>query len=288
MTINFLSKMCVVGELILMGFFTARGQSDPGTAISQMIDSEIAFSRMAESKNTRDAFLHFLSDSAVTFGERPRVGKEHLLNQQVDSTWLLWFPLYADISVSNDFGYTYGPWEYRNAKREALTDLTPVAAGHFLSVWRKESSGWKVALDIGVNHPPRTYSKDERRIVSSKHTGQVSHPGDLKSVLAMEKEFIDAFRTHAVNAYKKHITGHTKFFRSGLMPFPYEKIKQDNVAYELINGEISASGDLAFVYGTAKWSREETPAENQDASYVRIWKKEGPHWKIVADVLSDR
>jgi ketosteroid isomerase-like protein len=281
-------KIPIIMLMMIASALTGYSQSDAGSEISQMIDSEFSFSAMAEQKNTRDAFLYFLSDSAVTFGERPRVGKDHLIRQEVDSTWLLWFPLFADIAVSKDFGYTFGPWEYRKAKRESLTDLTPVATGHFLSVWRKEDNQWKVALDIGIGHPAHIYSKDERHINSPKHVSHISHPGDLKSLMEMERQFIHEFQTHAVNAYKKHITGQTKFFRSGVRPFTYEKIKQDNVAYEFINGEISRSGDLAFVYGSARWSREETPAENHDASYVRIWKKEGLAWKIVADVLSER
>jgi ketosteroid isomerase-like protein len=288
MTPDILSKNFLLSALFLICVSTVHGQTEVRTAISEMVDSEIAFSAMARSHNTRDAFLHFLSDSAVTFGERPRVGKDHLLKQDADSSWLFWFPLYAEISASNNFGYTYGGWEYRNAKQGTVTDLTPVATGQFLSVWKKEGDQWRVALDVGIDHPSHTYSKEERKVFLSKHVSHVLHPGDLSSVLETEKQFIHEFQTHAVNAYKKHITGNTKFFRSGLMPFSYEKIKQDNVAYDLINGEISPSGDLAFVYGTARWSREETPAENHDANYVRIWKKDGTQWKIVADLLSDR
>jgi ketosteroid isomerase-like protein len=253
--------------------------------VNMLANAELAFSKMAGDKNTRAAFMFFMSDSVVTFGEYPRVGKDHLLSQEPNETLLSWYPVYADVSASHDFGYTFGPWEFRSTRN----DQAPAATGHFISVWRKENDTWKVALDIGIEHPYKQFSVEEKQLSSPKHThSHVKHPGSVETIITMEKQFIHEFSTNATSAYKKHITGHTKFFRSGLLPFTFEKIRQDNVAYSLIDGQISPSGDMAFVYGTAQWSREETPAENQQASYMRIWKKEGGTWKIVADVLTAR
>ena len=278
--------MLATAALLIMSVGNAQNATDDyHTRLNVMVDAERAFSKMSFDKNTRDAFLFYMSDSVITFGERPRLGKEHLLAREPNETLLAWYPVYADISASHDFGYTFGPWEYRNSR----TDQAPAATGHFLSVWRKENGTWKVALDVGVDHPFQEFTAEYKKLDAPKHThSHVKHPGGTETILAVEEQFIRDFQTHALTAYKKHVTGHTKFFRSGLLPFPFEKIKQDNVAYRLLDGLISPSGDMAFVYGTAQWSREETPAENQEANYVRIWKKDGSAWKIVADVLTAR
>jgi hypothetical protein len=43
----------------------------------EMIAAELAFVRMASQQNTRDAFIFFLSEDAVTFGEDVRIGKKY-------------------------------------------------------------------------------------------------------------------------------------------------------------------------------------------------------------------
>lgn len=273
---------------LLVLTITAQAQSatdDYHDNLKVMVDAELAFSKMAYDKNWRDAFIHFMSDSVVTFGEHPRQGKDHLFAQPVDGSLLQWYPVYADISASHDFGYTFGPWEFKNQR----TDGTPVANGHFISVWKKENENWKAILDIGVDHEAQVYSEEQKKLGSPKHLhSHVHHPATVAMIVNMEKQFIHEFQTHANAAYKKHIIGHTKFFRSGRLPFEFDKIKQDNVAYSMLDAVIAPSGDMAFVYGTAQWSREETPAEILPANYVRIWKKDGTIWKIVADVLSAR
>jgi ketosteroid isomerase-like protein len=287
---KYLIKPCLILIFASIVFITADVVAQTATDdyhdhLRIMVEKELAFSKMSADVNTRDAFIEHMSDSVVTFGEHPRIGKEHLFARQADSSSLIWYPVYADISASHDFGYTFGPWEYKNSR----TDSNPVATGHFLSVWRKENGVWRVALDIGIDHPSQTYTAEQKKLGSPKHTHtHLKHPATTDVIMKMEKQFIQEFRTHADAAYRKHITGHTKFFRSGLAPFEFQKIKQDNVAYNPMGGEVSPSGDMAYVYGTAKWSREETPAENQPANYVRVWKKDGANWKIVADLLSDR
>ena len=64
---------------------------------------------------------------------------------------LLWTPLGADISVSGDFGYTYGTFEF-HAKDK---DGKPVVQyGKYTSIWKQQKDGsWKVVLDMGNASP---------------------------------------------------------------------------------------------------------------------------------------
>jgi hypothetical protein len=51
-----------------------RGQTFNDSDLQSLIDAERAFSKMAETHSTPEAFYEFLSDSAVTFGKDPRIG----------------------------------------------------------------------------------------------------------------------------------------------------------------------------------------------------------------------
>ena len=60
---------------------------------------------------------------------------------------LTWTPVGADISASEDLGYTYGTYEFRSKDK----DGKPVVDhGKYTSIWKKQRDGsWKVVLDMG-------------------------------------------------------------------------------------------------------------------------------------------
>lgn len=112
----------------------AKAQDPSHLRNSSLVQAELDFIRMAAEKNTRDAFLAFLADDAVTFGPQGvRIGKEHLRKQKADSSWLWWTPVFTDIASDGSFGFNTGPWEYRVNRQ----DEKPVATGHFVTVWEK-------------------------------------------------------------------------------------------------------------------------------------------------------
>ena len=115
-----------------------------------LVEVEEAFAQMAKEKNTRDAFLAFFADDVVTVGKEPRIGKEYLLMQTPNESWLNWWPVYSFLCTSGDFGFNTGPWEFRNSR----SDEKPVAFGHFVTVWKKVNGEWKAAIDMGISHAP--------------------------------------------------------------------------------------------------------------------------------------
>ena len=80
--------------------------------------TEQAFSKMAEEKNTRDAFLAFIADDGLLFRPGAVNGKkwmlEHPAPRSTDKKPLLaWQPSFAGMSASGDMGFTTGPWEFK-------------------------------------------------------------------------------------------------------------------------------------------------------------------------------
>lgn len=256
-------------------------------ALQSLLDSEKSFMQMAKDKNTRDAFLFYLSDQAVTAepGKGPRRGKAHLESQEPNESWLYWYPALSEVASSGDFGYNSGPWEFR-VNRD---DADPVAFGQFLSVWRKEATGqWKVLLDMGISHSKpsapdtlRTYEPENRNKSSASK----------EELVRVEQAFIDALAQRENYAYDEELALRFRFLRPGHEPL-IERAHVHNliqgrgsVRYVLQGEGIASSGDLGYVYGKAMATSPDGAQTTH--SYVRIWKRESGKWRIAVDLLSD-
>src|ERR1041384_2545298 len=160
----------VVASLILAIASVAQGQS----ALQEMVKTEQAFSKMAEEKNARDAFMTFIADDGLLFRPGAVNGKkwmlEHPLPPSDKKPLLAWQPAYAGMAASGDMGFTTGPWE---AKAD-INDEKPQGYGHFVTVWKKQADGsWKFVVDLGISHPqsggPQTlWQPPDRKMPSFK------------------------------------------------------------------------------------------------------------------------
>src|SRR5262249_32122309 len=122
--------------------------------LQEMVKTEQAFSKMAEEKNTRDAFMAFIADDGLLFRPGAVNGKKWMLEHPVPPSdkkpLLAWQPSYAGMSLSGDMGFTTGPWEFK----ADVKDAKPSGYGHFVTVWKKQPDGsWKFVVDLGISHP---------------------------------------------------------------------------------------------------------------------------------------
>jgi ketosteroid isomerase-like protein len=265
-------------------------QTFPDKNQQSLIDAEYAFMMMAKDKNTREAFLYFLEDHAVTFDSNgPQQGKAAWEVRKPDSALLYWEPEYSDIAASGDFGFNTGPWEY---KPDRATEK-PVAYGHFVTIWKKQINGaWKAALDIGVKHPaPDRKEQLKTSAIKTIKQQPSQHAESKDEIMLIEKKFIESLKTE--DAYKKVLSSEARLLRPGSIPYTspaaIKKVLTESsapVTYRLLDGDVASSGDMAYVYGTATIVQDDK-ANPKQASYMRIWKKEaGKSWLIVLDILS--
>src|SRR5438128_921891 len=115
-----------------------------------VVKAERAFARAAALKGTRDAFLEFLADDGIIFQPGPVNGKQFWQARTPRKGRLSWEPIFADVSLAGDMGYTTGPYEFRpNGAGDK-----PTAFGQYFTIWKKQTDGsWKVALDRGTSNP---------------------------------------------------------------------------------------------------------------------------------------
>ena len=261
-------------------------------SLQSLVNAEKAFAQTSKDKSTKEAFSTYMSDSGFIFQSGPLLGKKFWQDAEQGTDLLTWEPVFADISSSDDFGYTTGPWEFR-AKRN---DTDPAGGGYYVSVWKKEKNEWKVALDIGISYPLALLQKETLHFLSPALASKVND-GKIfkKELLDKEQEFINAQSKNGWAAYSAFIAGDARIYRPG--SFPYINDEQKNklfsetdkkFSYEKTDAIVASSGDLGYVYGKAIVTiTKDGNTKTLNGNYLRIWKKgDGTNWKIVLDLVN--
>lgn len=118
----------------------------------EIVDTELAFSDLAQKEGIPNAFLAYAADDAVlNRSNNLIIGKESIRAnyKNAKSTTamvsLIWKFDFVDVVASGDLGYTYGKYTY------SVTDsvgITKSSTGVFHTVWKRQTDGtWKFVWD---------------------------------------------------------------------------------------------------------------------------------------------
>ncbi len=239
--------------------------------------AENAFASEALRAGTRTAFLHVLAEDSVVFESGPQKGRKVWEARKDEDDELRWQPVLAVVSASGDLGYTTGPWSYKKDPDDEI----PSAYGEFLSVWRRESSGWKLVVDLGIKHPP------PNRPIASLQTIDLKTPNDSK-LAASKDELFKCDREYAAAPAKnlaKCAASEVRVYRNGKFPAIGHTagaalISEPSLTSKDPRGSVSRAGDFGYVWG-----------ETEDASgyFLRIWhQRTKGHWELLLDLLHTR
>ena len=259
------------------------------SALQEMVKTEQAFSKTAEEKNTRDAFLAFIADDGLLFRPVAVNGKKWLLEHATPPTdkkpLLAWQPSFAGMSASGDMGFTTGPWQFKGD----IKDEKPSGYGHFVTVWKKQVDGsWKFVVDLGITHPqsggPQTLW----------HPAETNKKTSFKPVDATtaRQSLLDRDRSYSTDQFPVYASSEVRLYRPGNLPYIGSQAATEAIAkgkgqimWEPVGGDVSRAGDLGYTYGTYQVT-DDTKKVIERGSYVRIWKKENGAWRIVMDVAN--
>lgn len=284
MRLKFVTSVVVLGLSVI-----AQGQS----ALHDMVKTEQAFSKMAEEKNTRDAFLAFIADDGLLFRPGAVNGKKWLLEHPAPppkddkKPLLAWQPSYAGMAASGDMGFTTGPWE---AKAD-VKDEKPGGYGHFMTVWKKQADGsWKFVVDLGISHPqsggPQTLWTPP--VTTRKETFKpVDVASARKSLLDRDQAYeVDTLSKGLAKAFGAFASPDVRLYRADNLPYIGRDSSMEALAkitgevkWQVLGGDVSQAGDLGYTHGTYE-------AASERGSYVRIWTKENGQWRIIMDVTN--
>lgn len=267
------------------------------TPLQEMVQTEQAFSRMAAEKTAREAFMAFIADDGLLFRPGAVNGKkwmlEHPLPPSDKRSLLAWQPNFADMAAAGDLGVTTGPWEFK----EDIKDEKPAGHGHFVTLWKKQPDGsWKFVVDLGVSHPqsggPLTLWQPQDKQSTAK-VPTIDVFAVRNALLDRDRAYSEASLKDGLSrAFLSYASTDVRLYRNGSLPFIGRDASANaiqstkgQVSWNPIAGDVSRSGDLGYTHGTYQIA-DAANKVTERGSYVRIWKNEGGHWRVVLDVTN--
>jgi hypothetical protein len=267
----------LIVSLLLISVYQSNAQKN----IDGLINTEKSFAAYSVANGTKSAFLKFLDSSGIVFDQAKAVNGFEIWNWRVNRPDILnWHPQFAEIALSNDFGYTTGPWTLQKPMND-----TVIARGQYFTIWHFKDSVWKFLLDLGTSHTPVNASVGVTKINVLKRRGNEK---SVTTLLKAEKNFIAAAKNNLQQAYRQYLSKQQSILnRNNYLP-AFTSKEQENIiqltspqiGYTILGYGISSSGDLGYVYGTSL-----NPNNARKDNYVRVWRKEKDGWKIAVEVL---
>ena len=270
--------------------------------LKSLVETEQAFSQAAADKSTREAFLLFIADDGILFRPKAVNGKQWLIEHPAPASekhpLLAWQPVFADIALAGDLGYTTGPWEYK----EDIKDEKPVAYGDFVTLWKKQVDGsWKFLVDLGINHPessgPLNLLKvsDEASSASTRPIKKINQERERKALVKRDLEFSDsALALGFVKAFLTYAGTDVRLFRDKSAPFVGKQSaaaaldsRKEKLTWQPTGEDVSRSGDLSYTYGLYEARSDDSEKKLiERGNYLRIWKQQNGVWRVVLDLAN--
>lgn len=280
-------KRCVPTCLLIFIF------SFPSVAqdLQSLVNAEKDFAQTAVDKSVKTAFLEFFDRSTVAFNNgRPVLGRKDWEQRKENNNYLYWWPVYADIAASGDFGYTTGPAVFGpdRSTRETKGGI------YYSSVWKKDIHGnWKVLADLGS----AIYSPNENS-GSLKTSSRQPHPvNDLgaeakRELIALDRSYNEELNKARASFDESYFSDEVRMHRRGIPPLTTRQAittftETQGFSFDHSAGHVASSNDMALTYGTVKIiSSKEGKDGIAPACYMRVWKIEEGEWSIVLDVIN--
>src|SRR6185503_9997394 len=122
---------------------------NPDSLKEVLMQTDLAFSDLSKAKGRNASFLEYMDEHVTMLRPNgmPLVGKDTMRKRydtMADTSYsLTWKPLYSDVAVSGDLGYTYGRWLLVTTKNDS-------SEGTYCTIWKLQPNGdWKFVLDTG-------------------------------------------------------------------------------------------------------------------------------------------
>ncbi len=253
-------------------------QTEPVTA-APVIAAERAFAAHAAEVGWVQAFRVFVApDGVLLTGELANATETLAQATDTGDTTLAWWPAYAGIARSGDFGFTTGP---------VLSGASTEVGMHYFTVWRRQPDGdWKWIFDGGVGvTDPAPFPRTQMQVPTLAPA-----TGGAGSATAAIAQVQNLERTHATAIALLPLLAETaRINRHGLAPAIGRQTAATmfanpapEISYAPLRAEASSAGDLVMTINEARWSINNT---DRRGHAVRIWQWQEGVWRIVFDEL---
>lgn len=276
---------------MMAGTVNAKGTEVESDPVRTMIAAEKSFAALSVKVGMREAFMKFLADDGILFRPGPVNGKSVWANRPDPGARLEWWPVFADVALSGELGYTFGPWI---STPSSDLDQLPTY-GYFVTIWKKGGNGeWQVALDLGITTPGPVR---DTGLVIPHRAPAVAHRSRIESLLQLDRYF------SSMSAHK----GAEQTFQQSLAPdahaflpghYPYSGVDTISAAIATegnmftwmpSSSAVSESLDLGYTLGTYELERDDKAGGVRRGYYVNIWRKQANGaWKVALHIRSPK
>ncbi len=258
-----------------------------------VVAAERAFAADAPSMGIAGSFNKWSVPEAIVIGggQAQRIGEAYPDGPRPAGEPLLeWWPNFAGISRSGDFGFTTGG-----------VALNGQRTGHYFTVWKRQPDGsWKWVYDGGSgasaadvpgpdSEPVILPPGPELLEVGREGQPPSGVPASDRAMAAVKAREAALAEAAAIDQRAAHLAAMADNGRLYVAPRP-PAIGRDAFAAALDGwpatfafgpaegGAASDYGDLVWTWGTAAWSRD---GQARNGHYVRMWQRQEAGWKIV-------
>ena len=269
-------------------------------SLDELVSTERAFARFAVENGIRESFIAFFADDGVNFQPHPTITKVAMLKRPPTRLPLAftldWEPVYADVAISGDLGYTTGPYSLKDNSPQPK----PTSHGYYFSIWKRQADlKWKVEVDCGISTPETndTNRPKFRAALPGHYQSKVAVKLDAERVglEQIEREFsADAIKRGLWPAYSKVLAIEARIHRNSLFPLTDTKAisqllqeQKSVVSWLPIHVEVSSAGDFGYTYGSYESRESSTGKHTESGYYVHVWRRApDAEWKLVLDTTS--
>lgn len=250
----------------------------------QVVTAERAFARDGKTMGWVEAFKKHAAADAILFRPGPVNAQTNLAKQppvKADGPALVWWPLWAGASRSGDLGFTTGAATYGGEP-----------SSHYFTVWKKQADGrWQWVFDGGQNASEASpYGPDVNPLILPPATASTgSADKAMAQVREAEAALAAGTKADVNSAYRDLLSPHARGIgwtapqaegQGAYLVALRDRARM--IDFNMLGGEASKAGDLAWTYGEAGWEADGKP---RTGHYVRVWQDTREGWKVVFDQL---
>ena len=132
------------------------GKGDLDPARTGLLNRDLEFLKASTAHGPMKAYASYSAPELRLFRENsyPFAGiaasSQALAATITDDHLLTWQPLNADVSQSEDLGYTHGTYSVSSKQQPEKI----IERGSYVRIWKKQSGVWKIVLDVTNVWPP--------------------------------------------------------------------------------------------------------------------------------------
>jgi len=258
--------------------------------LQSLVNAEKAFAQTSIEKSVRAAFLEFFDKATIAFNNgQPVAGRKDWEKRKENNNYLFWWPIYADIAASGDFGFTTGPAVFGPDRSTKETK----GGIYYSSVWRKDINGnWKVLADLGSEiYNPAENLGGLKTSSHQPHPVNSFGPEAKRELIALDQSYNEELNKAKVSFDDSFFSDEARVHRRGIAPLTSPSAiknftETQQFSFEHSQGHVASSNDMALTYGTVKIMENGDKDEISSACYMRVWKIENGEWSIVLDVIN--